>query len=76
MPLAGKRTRLALTDPEKGEGTDGALRIVGESGDARVRGWASTTEEDQAWTGVTKAFRSKPNRGFSGERSEVRCKPG
>jgi len=63
VPLAGKRKRLALTDGEKGAGTDGALRIVGEAGKARVRRWASTTEEDHACTSGTKALRSKPNRG-------------
>ena len=41
VPLAGKRKRLALTDGEKGAGTDGALRIVGEAGKARVRRWAT-----------------------------------
>ena len=76
VPLAGKRKRLALTDGEKGAGTDGALRIVGEAGKARVRRWASTTEEDHACTSGTKALRSKPNRSVSGERSEVRCTPG
>ena len=75
VPLAGKRKRLALTDGEKGAGTDGALRIVGEAGKARVRRWASTTEEDHACTSGTKALRSKPNRGRQRRASVAKRSP-